>query len=441
MSQDITMLTPQFNQVQSSWWTNWWFYGAILLIGIVIGAYHWRLYSIRSHNQELVQKVAERTKGLSSLHTITAVVSSTLDLQETLDTALNKTLELMECDAGGIYLFTEQKANLTVVKSASLGPETLSGLKSVPLIGSFLETAVQSGKPTICTDLSNLVTIPFASDGFNWLAVMPLTTRGTMLGALFMVRQAEQLFSSPDNKLLASIGNQIGVAIENARLYEQAQQLATLAERSRLAHDLHDSVTQSIYSLTLLAEAGLRMIQAGDTTAVQQNQERLGTIARQALQEMRLLLFELRSLNLKEAGLIPALEQRLEVVERRAGVDVKLAVSGNICLPEEAEEAVYRIAHEALNNALKHAGATAVIVKFEGRVDAIILTVQDNGCGFDTTLAKRLSGLGLVSMQERTEKLDGRFIITSTPNVGTVVCAEIPLPVDQQTTISGNVLT
>ncbi len=598
------------NQVDSNKF-SWLFRGLIALglLGIVVGGYWWRLRNIQRHNEELQTQAAKRTTELSALYTITAVVSSTLDLHETLTAALDTTLELTACDAGGIHLFQGQTASLQLVKGCCLSEVTLCGLMELATTDSFVEAAVKIGEPYILTDLYNLTTIPFQSDGFNWMAVIPLTARGVVLGTFFIAKQDAESFSAPGNELLASIGNQIGVAIENARLfsaeqrraeqfqlitevshrfssilnidavlaevarliqqtygyyhvaigliegeyvvyrqgagslwddpefdfqpgrlkvgqegltgrvagsgqplivpdvtqepryilmqgsatrseltvplkvkdqvigvldvqsdqlddfdetdlmvmqllagqaaiavenarlYKQAQQLAVMEERGRLARDLHDSVTQSIYSLTLLAEAGQRMIQAGDTAVIQQNQERLGAIAQQALQEMRLLVFELRPFDLRQTGLVEAIEHRLEVVERRAGVDVTMTAPGDLDLPEEVEDALYRIAQESLNNALKHAQATAVSVTIRATADSIMLEVQDNGRGFETALAERLGGLGLVSMRERVQKLHGHFAITSTPEKGTTVCVQIPVTLQQETAVTKELIS
>jgi signal transduction histidine kinase/ligand-binding sensor domain-containing protein len=204
-------------------------------------------------------------------------------------------------------------------------------------------------------------------------------------------------------------------------LRQSEMEKAVADERSRLARDLHDSVTQSLYSLTLLAEAGQRMIKARDLPQIEGNQSRLGEIAQQALQEMRLMVYELRPLALKEEGLIGALEQRLEAVERRAGVDARLVAEGARDLPPKIEEELYRIAQEALNNALKHARPSAITVTIRAENGNVVLEVTDDGGGFDLQAVGDKGGLGLVSMRERAEKLGGTLTIASTPGEGTKV--------------------
>jgi signal transduction histidine kinase len=201
----------------------------------------------------------------------------------------------------------------------------------------------------------------------------------------------------------------------------QAEELAVIAERNRLARELHDSVTQSLYSLTLLAEAGQRMIRAGDLQQIAGNQTRLGEIAQQALQEMRLLVYELRPLALESEGLVGALEQRLETVERRAGIQARVLVEGEIQLAPDLEEELYGIAQEALNNALKHAKASEVVLSVRVTEGSVVLEVADDGQAFDLADVHDKGGLGLISMRERADKIKGRLDIDSVPGEGTRV--------------------
>ena len=208
-------------------------------------------------------------------------------------------------------------------------------------------------------------------------------------------------------------------------LQEREMEQAITAERNRLARDLHDSVTQSLYSLTLLAEAGQRMVTARDLQQIEGNQTRLGDIAQQALQEMRLLVYELRPVALERQGLIGALEQRLETVERRAGIQTRILVHGEIELPVDVEVELYRIAQEALNNSLKHARASTVDLTLQVDGDSVILKVSDDGQGFDPQAMSDTGGLGLVSMKERAERIAGSLAIHSAPGDGTTIVVRV----------------
>jgi len=227
--------------------------------------------------------------------------------------------------------------------------------------------------------------------------------------------------------LLASVADQVAVAVENARLRQQAEHAAVVEERERLARELHDSVTQLLYSVTLFAGAGQRMARTGNLDDPESYLADLGGIAQQALKEMRLLVYELRPPALEQEGLIGALQHRLEAVEGRAGVESRLVVEHWAELPPAIEVELYRIAQEALNNALKHAAATTVAVRLNCDRDGVELEVVDNGQGFDPDTATATGGMGLVSMQERIKRLNGSFAIQSTPGEGTTVTVNIKI--------------
>jgi signal transduction histidine kinase len=223
--------------------------------------------------------------------------------------------------------------------------------------------------------------------------------------------------------ILVALAEQVGVIVENYRLRQRIQEMAVLQERQRLARDLHDSVSQSLYSLTLFARAGREAVEDGDASRLSDNLENLETTALQALREMRLLLYELRPAALEQEGLARALDLRFDTVERRAGIQVDYEIEGNIDLPQPVETELYHISIEALNNTLKHAGAGRVSVCLCSRRDGLELKIADDGCGFDP--AQPHSGLGLPSMRERVERLGGSLEILSSLGAGTQVTVHV----------------
>ncbi|MGD8555613.1 MAG: two-component regulator propeller domain-containing protein, partial [Anaerolineales bacterium] len=252
---------------------------------------------------------------------------------------------------------------------------------------------------------------------YRW-RVRTLEARSRELGALVGERTAE--LTEANLRLEAEILER--QRVEQA-LADQAAEAAVMEERSRLARDLHDSVTQSIYSSTLLAEAGQRS--ANDAEKARGTFQRLGEITRQALKEMRLLVYELRPPELEQAGLAGALQARLDAVERRAGVDARLVVYDDFSIEGVGEQALYFVAQEALNNALKHAAPTLVEVRLElGDDGERILRVRDDGLGFDP--AKVKGGLGLRSIEERAAALGGTVEIKTARNEGTEIRVTIP---------------
>ena len=258
---------------------------------------------------------------------------------------------------------------------------------------------------------------------------VPMRAKGRVHGVISILVDAEAQISGDDLALLTSIADQIGIAVENARLYRQSQHLAVAEERRRLARDLHDSVTQSLYSLTLFAEAGQRLLRSGEIERVEKYLDRLSQTAQDALKEMRLLLYELRPWALESGKLVETIQHRLDSVERRSGLTAHLITSPLPPLPPRFEENLYHITLEALNNALKHAFASAVTVELCAGDNEIRLDVVDNGAGFDQAAVLQSGGMGLSNMRERAEELGGSFSVESslsgTP--GTKVRACLPL--------------
>jgi signal transduction histidine kinase len=212
---------------------------------------------------------------------------------------------------------------------------------------------------------------------------------------------------------------------ENARLHERARQVAVLEERQRLARDLHDSVTQALYGLSLHAEAATRALADGETAPVASNLHEIRETTQEALGEMRLLLFELRPPLLEERGLLGALQSRLGAVEARAGLTTEIQGEGAERLRPEAEQELYRLAQEALNNVLKHAHARHVSIELDVTTNRAVLEVADDGVGFEPDLHGG-HGFGLPGMRERAAKLGGTLQVESAPGAGTRIRVEVP---------------
>lgn len=220
---------------------------------------------------------------------------------------------------------------------------------------------------------------------------------------------------------------QLQSAHEELQAYaNQAEELAIANERTRLARDLHDSVAQTLYGLTLQSEAASRQLSAGHTEAAQAYLKRIQGDAQQTLQETRLLIFELRPPVLESRGLAGALRERLDTVEARGGVELHLDLSEVRGLPPQVETGLYRVAQEALNNVARHAGATELTVRLGQSAEAVTLEITDNGCGFDRG-AVVPGSLGLLGLEERVQQMNGRLAIDSTPGAGTTICVEVPL--------------
>lgn len=258
--------------------------------------------------------------------------------------------------------------------------------------------------------------------------VLPLAVRGHDLGTLVLLGK-ESGFAEDELRLAKEFADQAAIAVQHALLHRQHEQLAALKERQRLAHELHDSVTQSIYGVTMYGEAAARLIEADQIERASRVLRELQETALDALHEMRLLVFELRPPVWEKEGLACALENRLSAVEARAGLTTEFAADAEVNVPIRVAEALYGIAKEALNNVLKHARASRVSVRLQQLGTSVVVEICDDGRGFEEGEVDRAGGLGLRGMEERTAGIGGQLAISSAPGQGTVVRIEVPLDV------------
>lgn len=222
------------------------------------------------------------------------------------------------------------------------------------------------------------------TDGFiRSVMWVPLVVRGRMIGLLSVTELVRGAYGPRDAALALAIGRQAAVAIENARLHERARQAVVLEERQRLEREQHDSVSQALYGVSLSAEAATRALDAGDAEPAVASLHEIGETAREALGEMRLLLYQLRPPLLEERGLAGALRSRLGAVEARAGLTATFHGEGAERLSPEVEQELYRVAQEALNTVLKHAHARRVDVRLDVAPNRAVLEVADDGVGFE----------------------------------------------------------
>jgi signal transduction histidine kinase len=256
---------------------------------------------------------------------------------------------------------------------------------------------------------------------FAAMLLTPLTVGRQPYGVMALYYRSPRPFASEDVAEAQSLADQTALAIESARLREQAGEAAALDERNRLARELHDSVTQSLYSVTLYAEAAARQLEAGNETAVIDHLRELRDTSRDALREMRLLIYELRPPEIERTGLAAALRARLQAVENRGGVHAQLLQEGDEEIPAAVQQELYHIAREALNNSLKHSSATHLTVRLFYRPGETALEVEDDGAGFDTVAAMEAGGMGMRTMRERSQRLDAELEIRTAPGTGTLV--------------------
>jgi nitrate/nitrite-specific signal transduction histidine kinase len=382
---------------------------------------------LRDSYAELDERVAARTQELATLNAVAAVVSQSLDLERILEDALGEIMADLGFDAGVAFMLPDREGDadeLRLVASRNLPADVLDTIRSRAPEDLEQRLTRLKGQPATLpiTSLSGELRALLEPAGWQSAVQIPVNAKGTVFGALMLFTRRE-LDSSPEQlSSLAALGNQIGMAVENARLYEHAEESAAAAERNRLARDLHDAVSQTLFSVSLIAEV-LPRIYARDPVQGARQLDELRQLTRGALAEMRTLLLELRPAALAEANLSDLLKQLGEAVTGRSRIPVQVRTDEVGTLTTDVRVALYRIAQEALNNVAKHSGATTATVSLlaaDELTGGLRLAIRDDGTGFDPNAAGTAQfGLGI--MRERAEAIGAMLTISSAPGQGTTV--------------------
>ena len=406
----------------------------------VIGIENARLY-LEEKRRHLEDQ--QRRHVAESLRDILAVLNSNRSLEEILDFIIKEAARLLHTDTAALYRLCSDKTTL-LLEAASGLPHLTPGFTTANIGAEFLSNAFREYKPTVISDLKDLdlksgVTKE-AKDHLNWicsncsgLVTVPLICNDEVYGGivLYMKRDEEHhehSITKEDIDLAMTFADQAALAIDNTRLRKQAEEMAVAAERNRLARDLHDAVTQTLFSASLIAEVLPRIWERNREDGLKRLDE-LRQLTRGALAEMRTLLFELRPATLVEAPMEELLRQLSEAVTGHARIPVTLDINGSAKLPTDVKLAFYRIAQEALNNISKHSGAQKAELKYQiidGQQPEIIsarMIVADDGRGFDPgSVTSEHFGLGI--MRERAETTGARLKIESEAGKGTILSVE-----------------
>ena len=341
---------------------------------------------------------------------------------------LEQTLQIVSATDGAVWSVDQVRQQLNLLSVIGLESsrhmiETLSLKETVE--GWVVEHSEPLLIPNINLDERFNVPLELQQEDYAYLG-LPMRTRGQVMGVLVLLRTGKP-FNLEEITLISSIADHIALIIDNLSLYHFYEQAAISEERSRLARDLHDSATQSLFSVTLYAEASRTTAQKGDLAQTEQYLERLSQTAHLALQEMRLLVYELRPPLLEQDGLAVTLRKRLESVEGRAGIQAQTQIDNLVYLDPLQEEHLFWIAMESLNNSLRHAAATQVEVTLKKEENQVVFIVRDNGRGYNLENARQSGGMGLQNMLQRAQKIGARLDINTAPGSGTTVTVFLPL--------------
>jgi signal transduction histidine kinase len=375
--------------------------------------------------------VPERlSPALKAVSDAVLAVASQLSVEEVLQRLVDSAREL----AGARYAavgIPDGEGGFRRFLVSGMSDELITAMGPLPrthgMLGAMLESPPPFRTEDIHTDSRFRGWWPHGHPDMRSFLGVPIVTTDGVIGAFYLTeKQNAPAFDAADEELIELLASHAAIAITNARLYEQSRELSVLSERNRLALELHDVVSQKLFSLILSAESALTLLDR-DPAAARALVLRLRELAREALDELRSLILGLRPAELERDGLAGALRKEIAMLERVHGVPIELDVEGDMDGAADRCQGVLRIAHEALHNALRHAGPGHVRVSLRETDGMLAVAVSDDGIGFQPDLAElRSKHLGLTSMEERARELGGRLEIRSAPGTGTTVRLELP---------------
>jgi ligand-binding sensor domain-containing protein/signal transduction histidine kinase len=442
----VTVVPPLWENPLVQWG------GVALVLLILFSGYRLRISGIQKHNEQLAAQVAERTKEIEQrrqvaegLRDILVLLNSNRSLDESLNFIIGQVSRLTKADR--VCLFQVSSGTHPRVISTPptvLADEIPTGEKSVPQVTcppevlDWFTGLVKDARPRVLDNLPEIAQElpqcfePWIGD-FQTLVMLPIAPNGEVFGGLAVLFQDQKAFSQDELELLNSFADQAELAMGNALLRSKAEELAVVSERNRLARDLHDAVTQTLFSASLIAEALPALLENDRDEGLKLLGE-LRQLNRGALAEMRSLLMELRPSVVVDARLPDLLQQLAEAVTGRTGLAVSLDIRGACRLPNEVHVGLYRIAQEALTNVMKHARASKVSLRLvrdpaddsvamQDKYIKINLEVSDDGCGFDADKVPP-NHFGLMNIRERAQAIGATLEITTRPGKGTRVLAE-----------------
>lgn len=372
--------------------------------------------------QELEAMVRLRERELASIYKVTSSASATLDINHALRQALELTLEAVHTNSGAIFLVQDPGPTLNLV-SYQLEDFIPADFLSQSVITRIVERVIQQKKSLVIANVDKFDGKENRNNLSSGLPMigLPMRAQDRVVGVLLVIHKSSDQIILEEMTLLSFIADHLALVVENSRSYKRAERVAVLEERSRLARELHDSVTQSLYSASLYSAGARRYFGQQKYSEVDNYLSQIGELTQQALKDMRLLVYELRSPELKQNGLLGSLQNRLDAVERRSNIEAEIHTENIELLPEVVEENLYRIAIESLNNSLKYAQATRISVELTQKNNEVLFTIQDNGVGFLIEEGLQNGGVGLATMRERAERLNGTYQIFSSKEIGTKI--------------------
>jgi len=384
--------------------------------------------STRLKPESDTEKLRRRNRELSILNTIAEALNHEVDLTRALNTALGHVAELFGLQTGWVFLLDEDsKSYLAAAQNLPPAladhPRRMGGWCTC--LDDYEEGELKDPRNITCSRLENLVV---GTAGLRFHASIPLKAHGKELGVLNVASTDWEELSSEDLQLLYTVGDLVSIAVERARLFNKSVELGAVEERNRLAREIHDTLAQGLSAIALQLETADALLDSGvNAERVQQAVQSALLSARSSLEEARRSVLDLRAAPLEGRALGEALAKLVKDSQRKGKLKITFEeTDGSRPLPARVEIGLYRVAQEALTNALKHARASRITIQLITTPDRVDLKIEDNGRGFDPSQIPR-GHYGLIGLYERVRLLGGQVELSSCPGEGVQLHVSVPL--------------
>lgn len=377
-----------------------------------------------------------RTHELTVINEIAQALNGSIDLNQALQSTLAHVADLLGLRTGWIWLLNDETGASYLAAEQNLPPALANNPArmegSCYCLDSYRKgdmTGAANINVVSCSRLKNLLE---ETDGLTYHASVPLYAHGKQIGVLNVASKDWRELSADDLRLLHTVGDMLGIAVERARLFERSQELGAVSERNRLAREIHDTLAQGFAAIALQLQTADALLEIDELSAatrekIRQTVQRATKTAQDNLEEARRSVTDLRATPLEGRTLAEALQELTATLSEETQLEIQFASSGdNVPLPIAVETGLFRIAHEALTNIRNHSQATDVKLDLTTAPDSVTLSVTDNGQGFSPEAVDD-NRFGVLGMSERAKLLGGKFRLNSAPGQGTTILVQIPI--------------
>jgi signal transduction histidine kinase len=374
--------------------------------------------------------LTQQNRELEALNAVAVAATQSLDLDALLQNTLDEVLAAIRADAGEVFLREESSGDMVLAIHRGQFPDAFYSLNRFERGVGFPGIVAATGEPLVSGELrrdTRFVREDVVKAGFKSFVCVPLTIKNEVIGVLMLARRTIGEFDARTLSLLNSFGRQIGVAVENARLYREVKRLAVVEERERIGMELHDGIIQSIYAVGLTLEYAALIVDEQPSTARERLTQAIGGL-NEVIRDIRSYILDLRPQRFEGKNLEASLHELARAFRANTFINVDLDIDPRLSdhINPDLGLGLFHIAQEGLANVAKHARARNVSLSLGLNGSKLVLDLKDDGRGFDPLTVKKYTGHGMRNMEERARLLNGEWRLTSSPGDGTHIQVRVP---------------